>query len=162
MDTQDSRSIVQGVEISQPKAQTLEEYINLHQTEWSELINDMNSKLKNFYDIPELQNIVYSKRQDALDYYFGLLTKVSALSKSYKKQYAEKYNAYKTVSQIRYTSDAAINAQIASDLCDIIYNSELLSNHAKYMQETIKTIDGIIYAIANRIRVEELVRDVKK
>jgi len=146
----------------QHKAQTLEEYINMHQTEWSELIDGMNAKLKNFYDIPELQNIVYSKRQDALDYYFGLLTKVSALSKMYKKQYAEKYNQYKTASQIRYTSDAAINAQIASDLNDIIYNSELLSNHAKYMQETIKTIDGIIYAIASRIRIEELVRDVKK
>lgn len=146
----------------QHKAQTLEEYINIHQAEWSELIDGMNIKLKNFYDLPELQNIVYSKRQDALDYYFGLLTKVSALSKTYKTQYAEKYNQYKTAAQIRYTSDAAINAQIASDLCDIIYNSELLSNHAKYMQETIKTIDGIIYAVANRIRIEELIRDVKK
>lgn len=143
-------------------AQTLEDYINLHQSQWSELIADISKKLKNFHDIPELQNIVYSKRQDALDYYFGLLSKISILSKDYKVQYAHKYNAYKTASQIRYSSDAAINAQIASDLCDTIYKSELLSNHARYMQETIKTIDDVIYAINNRIRVEELIQDIKK
>lgn len=142
--------------------QTLEDYVNMHQSQWSEIISEMNTKLKNFYDIPELQNIVYSKRQDALDYYFGLLSKISLLSKEYKLQYAQKYNAYKTAAQIRYTSDSAINAQIASDLRDIIYKSELLSNHSKYMQETIKTIDGIIYAITNRIKIEELVRDIKK
>jgi hypothetical protein len=141
---------------------TLEDYINKHQTKWSELISEMNIKLKNFYDIPELQNIVYSERQNALDYYFGLLTKVASISKRYKKEYAEKYNAYKTTSQIRYSSDTAINAQVASDLCDLVYYSELLSNHAKYMQETIKTIDGIIYAINSRIEVEKLVRDYKK
>lgn len=142
--------------------QTLEDYVNMHQSQWSEIISEMNTKLKNFYDIPELQNIVYSKRQDALDYYFGLLSKISLLSKEYKLQYAQKYNVYKTAAQIRYTSDSAINAQIASDLRDIIYKSELLSNHSKYMQETIKTIDGIIYAITNRIKIEELVRDIKK
>ena len=157
----EENNVETNAEINAP-ARTLEEYINQHQTKWSELIMDMNKKLKNFFDIPELQNIVYSKRQDALDYYFGLLSKITSLSKEYKVQYAYKYNTYKTASQIRYTSDSAINAQISSDLCEIIYKSELLSNHAKYMQETIKTIDGIIYAINNRIRIEELIRDIKK
>ncbi len=140
---------------------TLEDYITEHQAQWSNIINEMNSKMKNFADLPDLQNIVYSKRQDALDYYFGLLSKISYLTRDYKSKYSQKYNYYKTQAQIRYSSEAAINAQIDADLKDDKYQIELLDQHAKYMLETIKTIDSIIYAINNRIRIEELINQVR-
>lgn len=140
---------------------TLEDYISTHQKTWSALVTELNSKMKKFADLPDLQNVVYAKRQDALDYYFILLGKISSLVKDYKSKYAAKYNYYKVSSQIRYSSDAAINAQIDSDLGQEKYNIELLDNHAKYMQETIKTIDSIIYGINNRIRVEELISGLK-
>lgn len=140
---------------------TLEDYISTHQKTWSALVTEMNSKMKKFADLPDLQNVVYAKRQDALDYYFILLGKISSLVKDYKSKYAAKYNYYKVSSQIRYSSDAAINAQIDADLGQEKYNIELLDNHAKYMQETIKTIDSIIYGINNRIRVEELISGLK-
>ena len=140
---------------------TLEEYIAQHQQQWSNVISEMNSMMKKFTDLPDLQMTIYSKRQNALDYYFNLLYQISAMSKEYKKQYAAKYNNYKVNSQIRYNSDTAINAQIASDLADISYKLTLLENHSKYMQETIKTIDNLIYAISNRIRIEELIQNVK-
>ena len=141
---------------------TLEDYIALHQQQWSTIVNEMNTKMKNFADLPDLQNVVYSKRQDALDYYYALLGKISSLSKTYKEEYAKRYNYYKTTANIRYSSDAAINAQIASDLREQVYQIELLENHSKYMCETIKTIDSIIYAISNRIRIEELINQVKR
>ena len=140
---------------------TLEEYIAQHQQQWSNVILEMNGMMKKFTDLPDLQMTIYSKRQNALDYYFNLLYQISAMSKEYKKQYAAKYNSYKVNSQIRYNSDTAINAQIASDLADISYKLTLLENHSKYMQETIKTIDNLIYAISNRIRIEELIQNVK-
>ena len=140
---------------------TLEEYIAQHQQQWSNVISEMNGMMKKFTDLPDLQMTIYSKRQNALDYYFNLLYQISAMSKEYKKQYAAKYNNYKVNSQIRYNSDTAINAQIAADLADVSYKLTLLENHSKYMQETIKTIDNLIYAISNRIRIEELVQNVK-
>lgn len=140
---------------------TLEEYIAQHQQQWSNVISEMNSMMKKFTDLPDLQMTIYSKRQNALDYYFNLLYQISAMSKEYKKQYAAKYNNYKVNSQIRYNSDTAINAQIAADLADVSYKLTLLENHSKYMQETIKTIDNLIYAISNRIRIEELIQNVK-
>ena len=140
---------------------TLEEYIAQHQQQWSNVILEMNNMMKKFADLTDLQMTIYSKRQNALDYYFNLLYQISAMSKEYKKQYAAKYNSYKVNSQIRYNSDTAINAQIASDLADVSYKLTLLENHSKYMQETIKTIDNLIYAISNRIRIEELIQNVK-
>ena len=146
-------------QITQPA--TLEDYIAQHQQQWSNVISEMNGMMKKFTDLPDLQMTIYSKRQNALDYYFNLLYQISAMSKEYKKQYAAKYNSYKVNSQIRYNSDTAINAQIASDLADVSYKLTLLENHSKYMQETIKTIDNLIYAISNRIRIEELIQNVK-
>lgn len=144
------------------KPQTLEDYILTHQQQWSAIIADLNGKMKNFADLADLQNVIYSRRQDALDYYFGMLSKISSLSRDYKLKYSQKYNYYKTQVQIRYSSEAAINAQIDSDLKDDKYQIELLDQHTKYMLETIKTIDSIIYAINNRIRIEELINQVKK
>ena len=144
------------------KPQTLEDYILTHQQQWSAIIADLNGKMKHFADLVDLQNVIYSRRQDALDYYFGMLSKISSLSRDYKLKYSQKYNYYKTQAQIRYSSEAAINAQIDSDLKDDKYQIELLDQHTKYMLETIKTIDSIIYAIDNRIRIEELINQVKK
>ena len=146
-------------QLNQPA--TLEDYIAQHQQQWSNVISEMNGMMKKFTDLPDLQMTIYSKRQNALDYYFNLLYQISAMSKEYKKQYAAKYNNYKVNSQIRYNSDTAINAQIESDLADVSYKLTLLENHSKYMQETIKTIDNLIYAISNRIRIEELIQNVK-
>ena len=148
-----------NVQNNQPA--TLEEYIAQHQQQWSNVILEMNNMMKKFADLTDLQMTIYSKRQNALYYYFNLLYQISAMSKEYKKQYAAKYNSYKVNSQIRYNSDTAINAQIASDLADVSYKLTLLENHSKYMQETIKTIDNLIYAISNRIRIEELIQNVK-
>ena len=144
------------------KPQTLEDYILTHQQQWSAIIADLNGKMKHFAELVDLQNVIYSRRQDALDYYFGMLSKISSLSRDYKLKYSQKYNYYKTQAQIRYSSEAAINAQIDSDLKDDKYQIELLDQHTKYMLETIKTIDSIIYAINNRIRIEELINQVKK
>ena len=141
---------------------TLEDYIILHQQQWASVISEMNSKIKNFADLIDLQNVIFAKRQDALDYYFGILSKVSNLSREYKVKYSQKYNYYKTQAQIRYSSEAAINAQIDSDLKDEKYQIELLDQHTKYMLETIKTIDSLIFAINNRIKIEELINQVKK
>lgn len=141
---------------------TLEDYIILHQQQWASVISEMNSKIKNFADLIDLQNVIFAKRQDALDYYFGILSKVSNLSREYKVKYSQKYNYYKTQAQIRYSSEAAINVQIDSDLKDEKYQIELLDQHTKYMLETIKTIDSLIFAINNRIKIEELINQVKK
>ena len=143
------------------KPQTLEDYILTHQQQWSAIIADLNGKMKHFADLLDLQNVIYSRRQDALDYYFGMLSKISSLSRDYKLKYSQKYNYYKTQAQIRYSSEAAINAQIDSDLKDDKYQIEILDQHAKYISETIKTIDNLIYGISSRIRIEELINHVK-
>lgn len=143
-------------------SKTVETVIKEHQEHWKMEVEELSNKLKKLPDVLDLQTVVYSKRQDCLTYYYSLLNKISAFSKTYKAEYAQKYNYYKTQAQIRYQSDSAINAQIDADLADFTYQIELLNSLAKYMQDTIRTIDDIIYGINNRIKVEELVQSYGK
>ena len=146
----------------QEKPKTFEEYIEVHQEKWNGILHMLNEKMKNINTLPDLMNVVYCQRQDAVDYYHTMLNKLTKREKEYKQLYAAEYNKLKTNAQIRYSTEAAINAQIEASLADVIYITNLLDNHTRYMLDTIKSIDNIIYGINNRLRVEELMEGVKK
>lgn len=146
----------------QEKPKTFEEYIEVHQERWNGILHTLNEKMKNINTLPDLLNVIYCQRQDAVDYYHTMLNKLTKREKEYKQAYAVEYNKMKTNAQIRYSTEAAINAQIEANLADMIYITNLLDNHTRYMQDTIKSIDNLIYGINNRLRVEELMEGVKK
>lgn len=142
--------------MEEKKEATLEEYIVNEQNKWSIKIKELNKKFKNIADLSELMSEIYTVRQDLQDYHKNILIKCSSLNREYRKKYAELYNAFKTNSQIKYNSDQSINAQIAGQLADFSYTMELMNHHANYVDETIKTIDNLIYGIKNRIEIEQL------
>lgn len=135
----------------------LDAYITKSKSEWLSIINDMNKKFKTINELRDLTSELYSQRQIALEYNNELLNKVSMLNKKYRVEYAAKFNFYKLQSNVMYKSDSSINAQVLSDLSDLLYKIEIMSNFSEFMKETIKTLDDMIYAVANRIRLEELI-----
>lgn len=131
------------------------------QDKWTLKIKELNEKMKSLPELDSLLNVVYAERQNACDYYFSLLNILSKLGRQYKAEFATKYNYYKTQSQIRFSSDSAISAQIESDLIDMKEKISFVETHYKYMQETIKTIDNIIYGVNNKIKIYELINGIK-
>ena len=140
----------------QEENKALEEALEAKNAVFREKVIALSSKMQNVRELPDLINVVYSERQVTLEYYHTILQHLSKLNREYKVEYAAKYNIFKAKSDIRYSSDTAINAQISAVLADYIYKIELLNNHAKYISETLKTIDDIIYGIQNRIRLQEI------
>lgn len=138
------------------KENNLEEFIAEKQAYWSGKIKELNEKFKSIPSLSQLTTEIYTTRQDLQEYHKSMLMKCASLNREYKKKYAELYNSYKTTSQIKYTSDQAINAQIAAQLADFNYTMELMNHHTNYIDETIKTIDNLIYGIKNRIDIEQL------
>ena len=55
-----------------------------------------------------------------------------------------------------YSTEGAIREQIDATLSDDKYLIDIMESHLGYLDNTIKTIDGIIYAISNRIKIEEI------
>ena len=55
-----------------------------------------------------------------------------------------------------YNTEKAIAAQIDAQLSQDKYIIDMVESQLQYLDNTIKTIDGIIYAIPNRIKIEEI------
>ena len=142
--------------------ETYEDKIGAIQEAWVEKIKDLNSKMKSLTTINDLLNVIYSERQNACDYCFGFMNMLSKLNKIYKTEYAKKYTYYKTQSQLRFTTESAISNQIEGDLYDTKEKIDLVESNIKFFQETVKTIDGMIYGVNSKIRIYELVNGIKK
>ncbi len=136
----------------------LQSYIEEREREWAVRIKSLNEKLRTLEEMRDLMPELYTQRQICLEYYHNVLRMLSKQQHDYKPKYAQKYNYYKMNSQIRYNSDTAIISQVQSDLTDDIMNIELMNNHAKYIQETIKSIDAIIYGINSRLQLEKIIK----
>ena len=125
-------------------------------------IEDMNNSLKSIDTVVNLQGVVYTKRQEAVENYYSLAATVATYSKKYKENSAR---LYKEISMMKtaqgsasfmFTTESAIREQIESQLSDDKYLIDIMDSHLGYLDNTIKTIDGIIFAINNRIRLEEI------
>lgn len=132
------------------------------QEKWVNIINDLNSKMKDLPGIDSLLNEIYSHRQNLCDYMYSVLSILGRLTKNYKRKYAERYNYYKLGKNgIRYNNDSAIAAQIEAELEDDKENITLISNNIDFCKETLKTIDNMIYGVNQKIKLYELINGIK-
>ena len=141
---------------SEDENKALENALEAKNAAYRDKVLTLSEYMKEVKHLPDLINVVYSERQVTLEYYHTILQHLSKLNKEYKIEYAKQYNKFKFEVQQRYNTEQSINSQVSAVLSDFIYKIELLNNHAKYIGETLKTIDDIIYGIQNRIRLEEI------
>ena len=138
--------------------QTLEKRFEGERFQWGGKVKGMSSKIKSLQDLSDLQVEVYSERQRALEYYHYIISLLIKVNKVYNKQYSEKYKFYKYQSQERIPNENLIKIRINSELEDLKEKREILDNHAKFMDGTVKTIDNIIFGIKTRVEVEQIGR----
>ena len=129
--------------------------------EWSAKIKELSSSLRSVLDIPALMVDLYSERQRATDYHHYIMSILSNVNKTYRARYNERFDFYSFKSQIRYPNETSKNTRILHELADIVEQREQLDNHAKFMTSTVSSIDAIIYAINNRVKIEEIIRGNK-
>lgn len=138
------------------------EYFETHREKWSNIVKGLAVRTKELSEIIALQPDLYAKRQDAVDYYYTMLNQLSWQKDIYTKARAAEYNKLKTSAQIRYTTEAAINAQVDANLADMIYFVTMLGNHVNYMKDIVKQLDGLEFVINRRIDLQKLIDGVKK
>lgn len=136
----------------------LEERLQNERLEWSNKIEGMSKRMKKIFELSELMTYVYTERQRAVEYYHYLISILSKLNKSYRKQWTEKYDYYSFVSQKRFPNEKTKEIQILSEISDIVRKREAIDNHSHFIESTIKTIDNIIYGIKYRIEIEQIAR----
>lgn len=137
--------------------QTLESKFTALRQEWTVVIEELSTMMKNPMSIDSLLNVVYTKRQKAVELHGGTNVIYGKRLRAYKTQYAGLYNAYKAGEKgIRYTSDASIQVQIEAALAQERDVIEQLREFLDYMVETIKTIDNLIYGINTKVTIYKI------
>jgi len=138
--------------------ENLEQRFNRERSEWSDKIKFMSEKMKDIFKVSELMTSIYTERQLAVEYYHLLFSVLAKVSKKYRKQWAEKYDFYTYKSQKRFPNEKLKEIQILSEIEEIVEKRELLENQLKFINNTIQTIDNLIYGIKYKVEIEQISR----
>jgi len=138
--------------------QTLEERFSRERVSWGGKVKGLSAKLKETKEVAVLMTEIYTERQLALEYYHYLIALLIQINKKYNRSYSEKYKFYKYESQERLPNDNLVKIRINAELQDLKEKRDILDNHAKFIDGTIKTIDNIIFGMKSRIDIEQIAR----
>ena len=145
---------------SQPATMS-EKLIALRQ-QWTAEVEEMNQGLKDIVSTEHLLNRIYTKRQKAVDLYYGTYGVYNTQLRLYKSQYAQIYNNLKAgQNNIRYTNETSINIQIESQLSQQKEIVDDLKNFCDFVWETVKTIDNLIFGIRQKVEIAKIQNGLK-
>lgn len=141
---------------------TLEDNLKRLQDKWTDEISSLNEKMKTLKALDELLGIIYTKRQEAVDYYHGINTVILKQNKEYKGSFNTMCNAIRMngLNGLRM-QEAQIQKHVEGELLDKKAAIEQLSNHNSFIKETIQTIDNMIYGINQKIKLAEILNGLK-
>ena len=125
--------------------------------EWKEKIQIISIHIKNIKTVAEAQVDLFSSRQTLLEYSHKLAQVISKLSTKERQMRAKKLKEYTESKDVRYGSNEKTTL-IEGDLAELTEKMELVENHRKYIDQTIQTVDHILYGIKNRIALEDYLR----
>lgn len=125
--------------------------------EWKEKIQVIALSLKSIRTVAEAQVELFSNRQILLEYSFKLAQIVSKLASKERKARASKLKEYSTNSDVRYGANET-KVLIESDVSEILEKIQLVEGHRKFIDQTIQTVDHMLYGIRQRIALEEYLR----
>lgn len=138
--------------------ESLEDKFSRERIEWSSKIKKMSSSFSDVVKTGELMTEVYTERQLALEYYHYLISILIKLNKKYNQVYSEKWKFYTYQGNERFPNETQKTARIIAELADLKEKRELLDNHSKFMDGTVKNIDNLIFGIKNKIEFTQIGR----
>ena len=138
-----------------------EDYFSERRGYWMTWVDGMSTHVKTMEGLQELQVEVYARRQEAVENYHNLSATLAKQTKLYKEKYNEIYNKVRLMKipntpNYVYNTEGALRQQVEGELSQEKYIIDIIENHINYLDQTIKTIDSMIYNITNRIKIEEI------
>ena len=136
------------------------DYNKLFETEraeWREKIQVISLSLKNIRTVAEAQIELFSTRQILLEYNYKLAGIITKLGSREKQERAKKLREYQESKDVRYGANET-KTMIEGDLVEITQKIEMVEGHRKFIDQTIQTVDHMLYGIKSRIALEEYLR----
>ena len=125
--------------------------------EWREKIQIIALNLKSIQTVAEAQIELFSTRQILLEYSYKLASIISKLGTKERQERAKKLREYQDSKDVRYGVNET-KTMVEADLAEITQKIELVEGHRKFLDQTIQTVDHMLYGIKSRIALEEYLR----
>lgn len=125
--------------------------------EWKETIQVMAMQMKDIKTLAKAQVDLFSQRQILLEYSYKLAAIITKLNSKLSSEKSRKLREYSERTDVRYGSTEK-NVLIEGDLTEITEKIELVESHRKFIDQTVQTVDHMLYAIKNRIALEDYLR----
>ena len=143
-----------------PEEQQPTDFVKLFErerAEWKEKIQVISLHIKNIRTVAEAQVDLFSTRQTLLEYSYKLAQIISKLSTKERQMRAKKLKEYSEGKDVRYGSNEKTTL-IEGDLAELIEKMQLVEGHRKYIDQTVQTVDHMLYGIRQRIALEDYLR----
>jgi hypothetical protein len=125
--------------------------------EWKEKVQVLAIEMKDIKTLAKAQVDMFSSRQVLLEYSYKLASIISKLSSRYRSDKANKLRHYSENNDVRYGSNEK-TVLIEGDLTEITEKIELVESHRKFIDQTVQTVDHMLYGVRQRIALEEYLR----
>jgi hypothetical protein len=125
--------------------------------EWKEKVQVLAIQMKDIKTLAKAQVDMFSNRQVLLEYSYKLASIISKLSSRYRSDKANKLRHYSENNDVRYGSTEK-TVLIEGDLTEITEKIELVESHRKFIDQTIQTVDHMLYGVKSRISLEDYLR----
>lgn len=133
----------------------LSKIFNTSRLFWAEEIQNLSKKFRRIEEITDLQVELFSNRQIILEQRHKLLETLSKLNSKLNKSKKTKILEYHTKFEVRL-KDKDRDVFIDSDLSSAIQIVLLIENHCSFLEQTIKSLDSMIYGVKYRINIAEM------
>jgi hypothetical protein len=141
------------------KSDAIEDAYANDRTHWTNKTISMAKKVERMINLAELEVDAFSSRGMAVESKHSYISTLTNLTKSYKLLEADKVKAYVNSGK-KYTAEQ-MKTIISADISDLWAQIEHLKAHVSFMDETIKTIDNIIYGVKYRIEIQKYLDPTK-
>jgi hypothetical protein len=125
--------------------------------EWKEKVQVLAIQMKDIKTLAKAQVDLFSSRQVLLEYSYKLASIISKLASRYRSDKATKLKYYSENNDVRYGSTEK-TVLIEGDLTEITEKIELVESHRKFIDQTIQTVDHMLYGVKSRISLEDYLR----
>jgi len=125
--------------------------------EWREKIQVISLQLKDIRTVANAQVDLFSQRQILLEYSYKLASIIAKLNSKYRIERNRKTKDYSENSSFRYGANEIKNL-VEGDLSEIVEKLELVESHRKFIDQTVQTVDHMLYGIKSRISLEDYLR----
>lgn len=139
------------------KQEDYKQMFDREREEWREKIQALALNLKDIRTVAKAQVDLFGYRQMLLEYSFKLAAIVSKLNAKYREGKSVKLREYSEKTDVRYGSNEK-TVLIEGDLTTLVEKIELVEGHRKFMDQTVQTVDHMLYGIRQRIALEEYLR----